>query len=88
MQTGIEWNRYTVVHWKTAQISGSENAPLKGWTRAFAQLTQAVVFVKTLDPERQQTARVDCGGQSYHILDINHLAGRADFPHAHQLVAA
>ncbi|GEP07034.1 hypothetical protein [Methylobacterium oxalidis] len=84
----IEWNRYAVVHWKVSVLSEKNDAQLKGNTRAFAELAQAVTFVKALNDEHQQTARVDCGGKSFRIDEINYLAEHADFPREPRPAAA
>ncbi|GEP06502.1 hypothetical protein [Methylobacterium oxalidis] len=87
MQNAIEWNRYAVVHWKVSVLSERGEAHRKGKTRAFAGLMQAVTFVKALSDEHRQTARVDCGGKSFRMNEIDYLAGHEDFLREGRLAA-
>ena len=88
MTRDIDWGRYAVVHWTVNRLLESGAFRPCGQTRAFAELAQAVLFTTGLDGEQQQTARVDCGGQTYHLADIERLAERSDYPHLHELAAA
>ena len=88
MTRDIDWVRYAVVHWTVNWTLESGALRPCGQTRAFAELAQAVLFTTGLDGEHQQTARVDCGGQTYHLADIERLAERSDYPHLHELAAA
>src|SRR4051812_16320922 len=87
MTSDIDWGRYAVVHWTVNRLLENGEFRRCGQTRAFAELAQAVLFATGLDAEHRQTARVNCGGQTYHLADIERLTERSDYPHLHELRA-
>lgn len=87
MTHDIDWGRYAVVHWTVNRPLESAAFRSCGQTRAFAELAQAVLFTTGLDREHRQSARVDCGGQTYHLADIERLAERSDYPRLHEFAA-
>ncbi|WP_336489773.1 hypothetical protein [Methylobacterium nigriterrae] len=88
MMTDIEWGRYAVVHWTVNQLSASGEVRGCSQTRAFAGLAEAVQFATGLDRAHRQTARIDCGGTTYHASGIEWLAARSDFLQLHEVADA
>ncbi|WP_336489392.1 hypothetical protein [Methylobacterium nigriterrae] len=88
MTSTIDWNRYAVVHWTVDQIAMGNEVRRCGRTRAFAELAEAVLFATGLESGHGQTARIDCGGKTYHASDIERLAARPDFPHLPEVAVA
>ena len=85
MQHSADWRRYAVVHWITSGSPGDGTSRSCGRTRAFAELSEAVLFVTQPDSEYRQMARIDCGGRTYHLADIGRLMERSDFPPLQEL---
>src|SRR4051794_39098680 len=88
MKSDIDWNRYGVVHWTANRLSVGGEVGRCGQTQAFAKLAEAVRFATGLDRAYRQTARVDCGGKTYHAIEVGRLAARSDFQQLRELTEA
>ncbi|AWN40103.1 hypothetical protein [Methylobacterium durans] len=88
MEAEVDWSRYAVVHWTVDLQPDRGELRRCGRTRAFAGLAEAVLFATELNGPQRQTARVDCGGQTYHLPAIERFVTRSDFPHREESEAA
>ena len=88
MTSEIDWSRYAVVHWTMNRLATGSTLHRGSQTRAFAGLAEAVLFASGLEGAHRQSARIDCGGKTYHAAEIERLAAGADFPDLRSLAEA